>query len=140
MIETAAPKPGKVVKLLPPGVAKCGRCGSTVKYSPNLSMDSIIVCPNEKCASSICTLAMCWKTYKRSHNVVHHQQEVHRKNADLNKCYLCKAVKVRNGKSEMGQCAVCGMYWCLFRDCTFESRKVSSLAVHQTCLSHKYNL
>ena len=128
--------PNKINKA-PPEVARCGVCGSMVNYSPTLLSDCIIRCTNDACLSYICTLEKCYKSSDKRYNVIRHQQNFHRKNADPNICYFCKAVKDRTGTAEIGQCANCGMHWCLFKNCTFETTTFSQLMSHRSQAHHK---
>ena len=127
-----------LMMLLAHGVVKCGICNSVLKYSPTESKDSVIQCLNMKCKSFICTLDGCWKSYQQLPNVISHQKYVHLRNADPNKCNFCKAKKHRTGTTEVGHCTNCGMHWCLFKDCTYETQKLSSLTMHQTHARHRY--
>ena len=79
----------------------------------------------------------CYKTFFIRARVIQHQDNAHRKHADPNRCHFCKAEKDRSGKSETGQCADCGMYWCLFKECTFEAIEQSRLTNHQSRTHHK---
>ena len=108
-----------------------------VNYSPTLSSDCAIRCTNKKCKSHICTLSRCYKSFLTRAGIVLHQDNAHRKNADPNRCYFCKAEKDRSGKSEIGQCPDCGMHWCLFKQCTFEALELSRLTIHQSRTHHK---
>ena len=120
-----------LIKISAPGVAICGACKSPVNYSPTLPKDTVVQCLNTECKRFVCTLDGCWKFYNKLYLAYVHQHRVHHKNADLNKCYFCKAIKSRTGTAEVGQCANCGMYWCLFKNCNYETPEMSSLKIHQ---------
>ena len=114
----------------------CKKCKSLTIYSPTSCKDILIRCSKETCRSYVCTIDRCYNAYSGSLNANTHQQQVHRANSDLNKCFFCKTFKDRTTGKESAQCPKCGIFWCLFKDCTFEAVKLIGVLSHSGLVKH----
>ena len=123
-----------------PGVAVCKSCGSVTTYSPTNCKDIVIQCSNAKCSRYICTIDCCYKTFPKPAPANNHQQDIHRANADLSKCFFCKTFKDRTTGKDSSQCPKCGIFWCLFNDCTYEAVKLMAVIAHMRQLKHNASL
>ena len=123
-----------------PGVAVCKSCGSITTYSPTSCKDIVIQCSNTTCSRYICTIDCCYKAYSKAEHAKAHQQNVHRANANLNKCFFCKTFKDRATGMQSAQCPKCGIFWCLFKDCTFEAVKLAAISIHMGNSKHYFSL
>ena len=108
----------------------CPDCNSIFPYSPTKSQDTVRRCINDSCKNYVCTMGQCRSTFPVHRMAVVHQNQSHRTNARTDQCHFCSAPKVRNGKDCKGQCNSCGMYWCLFGDCTHEFLNLNELTFH----------
>ena len=113
-----------------PGVAMCKNCGSITTYSPTNCKDIVIRCSKATCSQYICTIDCCYIAYCNLVSATVHQQQVHRANANLSECFFCKTFKDRTTGKESDQCPKCGIFWCLFKDCTFEAVKLVAVRSH----------
>ena len=120
----AAPQPRQTI------LVSCKTCDS--KYMT--SEYSVIKCTD--CERYICLLDDCFRTYKTTTSMSTHQKS-HRKRANLNQCYTCKAPKNRDSKEVASFCNVCGTASCLIGDCTFETALPHSLSRHQISSVHR---
>ena len=117
-------------------VLQCRFCRSEANFSQTNPKECIIRCSENKCKRYICTLERCGHVSGSKVNISRHQQTIHRKKADPDKCHFCKASKQRTGK-EVGKCTNCGIFWCLMKQCTYESSEFSGIFKHQNSLLHQ---
>ena len=127
-------------KTMQPGLAVCKRCESFTPYSPTNCKDIVIRCSNTNCNRYICTIDCCYRAYSRAEHAKAHQQNVHRANADLSKCHFCKTFKDRTTGIQSAQCPKCGIFWCLFKYCTFEAVNLRSVSSHIGQTDHDFFL
>ena len=123
--------------VMKPGEALCKSCGSVTTYSLTSCKDIVIQCSENKCKRYICTINRCFETFLRPTPAHSHQQHVHRAIADPSKCFFCNTFKDRTTGKESAQCPKCGIFWCLFKNCTFESVKLTTVNVHIVRENHR---
>ena len=110
---------------------RCNECHTINEYSPTDVKDIIKQCSNKNCSYYTCTLNRCFMLYNRARNASNHQNLVHRKHADVNKCHFCKASKIRDGTNKIAQCSNCKIFWCVHGNCTYEFINEADASLHR---------